>query len=332
MLLFNYPEYVDTRIGISRYQYDYYLNTLAGENSSQKILFISGEIVKNREIIDNYEMMNEKRANDEISVDEWTEYLNAYDEATMRASALAIFREKARDFAALLSSYDVAPPHYFYEYEWLTVFDYYKRPDFLLLFVAMVLASITFAAESFLGTMPLLRSAKNGRGELFVAKALALSSVVLVIAVVSGVMDVMVFEYRFSLANGGDLPLYSLASFRTTPIPLTIYQGYAAILFFRASGALIVAWLCMELSIILKNAINSLFVVGLLIAAPLLIEGLRDFVIALTPTGLLTGVHILLLYQQSFGAVFLVAPFLTSALLVGTGAYVSYKVYVRASR
>jgi hypothetical protein len=88
----------------------------------------------------------------------------------------------------------------------------------------------------------------------------------------------------------------------------------------------------MELSIILNNPINSLFIVALFLAAPLLLrETLYQF-IAYLPTGLLTGVDILLLYPQRLISAFWLVPLLTSALLTGAGAYLSYRKYVRAGR
>jgi hypothetical protein len=306
---------------------------LEGESSSQKASFVYNEFEDVNATIGDYDRMNERRANEEISVEEWTAYLNDYAEARMRETAINIFLERTMEFEELLYTYEVnAPPQYIYEYGWNTVFRYFRMPDFFLLFVAVFLSSLSFAGEVQQGAMPLLRSAKNGRSELFFAKVAALASVVLALAVVAGLMDMLVFELRFSLASNGGAPIYSIANFEQIPIPWTLRQGQIAVLLYRAVGTLAVCLLCMELSIILNSSVNSVFLVMIFVSAPLMMGDLFYYLILLVPTGMLLGVNVLQLYQQGVSAAIWLVPLLASALLVGVVAYPAYKKYVAESR
>jgi hypothetical protein len=88
----------------------------------------------------------------------------------------------------------------------------------------------------------------------------------------------------------------------------------------------------MELSILLNSSINSIFLVALFVAAPLLMRELFYYLVLLVPTGLLTGVDILLMYTSGVSAALWFVPLLTSGLLAGAGALIAYRKYVKVAK
>ncbi len=288
-----FPEQKDRRIVLSQKQYDKYLDQLYGENTRKKSDWILAEYETCKEVRDNQEAMQGKYARGEITDARWEAYTQALTQADLHINSAQIFAEKAEQF--LKQPEDIPPAHYIYEYGWQTVFALLQVPDVFLLFGLLVLTAQCFPAEVSSGMLPVLLAARNGRRKLFRAKLLALLTVGLVAAVMSGGLEWVVFSLR-GWCHDAAAPLYSITRLAACPLELSLGAGYVLCLGVRLLATLLLVTVLFGLSVWLKSTTNLIFSGLCILALPLLWGGTAAL---FTHGGLLSGTRMLLWLGES---------------------------------
>ncbi|MDR2569071.1 MAG: hypothetical protein LBD23_02075 [Oscillospiraceae bacterium] len=329
LLLSFIQEELDTRIVISRYQYDYYLNILHGKTSLEKERFIIDENEMHINIISMFEEMQDKYVNDELESREWTDFIITYEESLIKQSALSIFLEKAEQFAKLrdIDSQADIEPYFFYEYGWKTVFNYFSYPDFILILPLIIISSAVFNSDLEHGITPILRSAKNGRGVLFITKVAAFVVIAAFLSIISGVLEIIIFNSRFALPETG-VPIFSVATFAKTPIRISVLQGQIIIMLMRFVGAVLFGLQCIAFSIMLRNMVLSMFASAMYFLLPILLGSLLPIAGYLF-LGLLTGVDILYQYSFIITPLYWLIPVSFYFLLSCISLFLAYRSYCR---
>ena len=283
-----FPELKDSRIQLSQKQYDKYLAELQGENTPEKTAWILSEYESCRETINNQEFMEEQYRRGELTEEEWSAYYDELNLAYLHKNATEIFKEKAEQF--LEQSPELPPAHYSYEYGWQTVYVLQQFPDIFLLAGLLLISAQCFSMEISAGMLPVLLSAKDGRGRLFRAKLSALLLTSLTTALVFDGAELAAFSLRGWL-NDPYVPIYSVSAMTECTLSFSLLQGYLFSLFARSGAALLFAVLVFGCSVWGKSASNLIFLGLCILAVPML---WNTPLMAFTHSGLLCGSKLLL--------------------------------------
>ncbi|MDR2589713.1 MAG: hypothetical protein LBC71_01810 [Oscillospiraceae bacterium] len=292
ILLYSIPEITDPRLGISHIQYDNLLQQIHGETTHEKERFIVDSFNYYSDIIRSYDQMLTSYLNEDISDQEWRNFIVVYERANIIILALTIFYDKVGEFAILSESPGLSPPHFFYEYGWSTVFNYNRYPDVIFLFIVAVLAVNMFTYDVTSGTISILNSSKNGCRKLFVKKLFVYTGFIIIVAFISGIHEYFIFSGRFQLDDTIP-PIYSLTLFHDLAIQLSVLESLILVSAFRVLGLILFGILCVVLANSTKNAVYSLCLALLLMVASFLLVFLSPLTTILFPLGLLMGTQLL---------------------------------------
>lgn len=286
------PEQKDTRIAMSRHQYDLYMQRFSGETTPEKEAAIRAEYTR---MLADREALVQRTDTDS---DAYRELSWRVQEDELRFGALSIFYEKTEQFAALCESLPTAHPWFFYEYGWDTVFAYYAYPDALLLLCAVLAAAQTFCGEYAAGMMGLLRAARYGRQPLWRSKAAALTVLVVAATAAHTAVEWGVFAARFSLTNGA-VPFYSLTPFAAVPREWSIWTAAANVAAWRAVGVWLIAAVVMGAGVWLRQTIPTVFLAVAAVFLPLLLRAGEWQCLVFPFTALLSGTWLLQRYGHT---------------------------------
>ncbi|MCH5352635.1 MAG: hypothetical protein J1E06_04125 [Acutalibacter sp.] len=283
-----FPEIKDSRIALSQKQYDKYLAELQGENTPEKTAWITAEYENCKAVINNQEFMEDQYRRGELAEEEWSAYMEKLSLAYLHKNATEIFYEKADQFSE--QSSELPPAHYSYEYGWQTVFTLQQFPDIFLIAGLLLLSAQCFSMEVSAGMLPVLLSARNGRGRLFRAKLFALLLTSLMAALIFGGLELAVFSLRGWL-NDPHVPIYSVSAMTECTLDVSLLQGYLFSLLHRSAAALLFAALVFGCSVWGKNVSNMIFLGLCVLVVPMLWNA--PF-LSFTHSGLLCGSKLLL--------------------------------------
>jgi hypothetical protein len=320
------PEIKDERIKYSQKQFDAMLAAFHGETDEQKEQDIEEIDFYYLDVNARYLEMSGAYQEGRLSQEEWQAYSHEYMDAQTRMNAAAMLYEKKTEFAAL-RPFDGAPPAYFYEYGWQSVFNYLRLPDPFLLLLALILGLSLICPETSSGMTNVLYTQKNGRLTLFFVKMAGLTVLLCLTGVVSVLLETQLFPQRFDLSESG-WPLYSLRLFAHNPISLPLSDALLYTSLFRAVGLVLTGLFTLALGYLLRGSIQASCVALAVIVLPALLPGAGAFLY----TGWLSGVDVLsrLAGRAAAGAW---GPPL--ALLLGSDAVLlaaGYRFRVRAGR
>lgn len=283
LLLCAFPEMKDGRISLSQNQYNKYLNELYGENTPDKNEWVKQEYAWCLETIERRETMEQQYEYRKISEEEYQEYAKDLELAYLHRNAAQIFSEKANQFEGQERA--LAHAWYIYEYGWQTIFSLQQFPDVFLLFGLLLMAAQSFTSESVAGILPVLLSAKNGKGRLFLTKLLALLFVGLLAAIFFGGAEILTFYFR-GWCNDVKAPIYSVSVMAKCQLSLSLSTGYGVALLIRIYASLLFSAVVYGLSVWIRNPINTVFAGMCLLIFPLFLSG---NVCVITHSGLLCG-------------------------------------------
>ena len=187
-------------------------------------------------------------------------------------------------------------PWYMDEYGWQTVFTLLRFPDVFLLVFVLLAAVQAFSAEDASGMLPILMSSAKGRRELYLCKVGALTLVTFAAAVFGGVLELLIFQARGFLADGG-VPLYSITIFSKTWLNLSLLQGYYLCLFVRCVVLTMFSLLILGISVWIRGAGNLIMLSLMLLVIPFLF--LTSRMALFTYSVLISGTEILKLSAAS---------------------------------
>jgi len=319
------PEFKDSRIAISRRQYDAYMELYHGQTTPEKEAAIEVEYRTIKDRGDQLSFMRSAWEQGKIGEEEWNEYNKLLLEDEYKIAAISIFHENKNRFIAQQPYNGVPPAEYFYDYGWQTVFTIYSYPDIFMMVLLLAFSAQILCVEYASGAVGLLRSSRNGRGRLFISKTVALSIVLLTISLFSTMMEIVIFEIRFDLTESY-APLYSVAAMTTALAPMSVREGMMTVIALRTTGLLLLGLFSISFSVWLRDALRLAFITFVVALAPLLF--FKPSVTSYTFTGLLAGTDML---REYTGIWPLLSKAIVLTIITAFLVFLSYRTYTNGS-
>ena len=321
------PELKDPRIRYTQFQFDRLLAEVHGETDEDKERYLERLFALYIDTMERYGEMETARRSGAISDAEWREYAELHMEAETRLNAVTMLREKKLDFDEL-RPYPGAPPAYFYEYGWHSVFTYLSMPDPFLLAAGLVAGLVFICPDIASGMTRILYTKRNGRFRLFTAK---LAGLMLLLCVAGGAniaLELRAAALRFDLREG-EWMLYSLRMFADAPVALTLCAGLARVAAIRAAGLLLTGLFALSLGYLMRGFIRASAVALAAILVPAALPLDRGF----THVGWLSGVDLLTRHAGRTAGGALLPPLIVlagaGAALLGLGYRAGLRVHSR---
>ena len=265
---------VDTNTPVNSYAdavYKEYMTTLEGEVTDEKLAYLAEERAMINETLSKQTMMQEAYVNEQISFEEYREYLSDYNYAYSRSELLSVIEQHAAYLAQKEAETGIKG-WFLYDTGWQKM--YAEDADLFLYAAILLLLTGSFAAEyvsksSSGGFAQLLRSTKNGRHKTFYAKLISSAMIALTLSLLTGAVDtgVIIGGYDLPAMNA---PLASMQMFADVTSGITVAQYFAVFFVMRMAGALLMAMLVCALSELLARYIPVLGTAVLLTLLPAL--------------------------------------------------------------
>lgn len=144
------------------------------------------------------------------------------------------------------------------------------RLDWFSALVIIIFAALVFGKEYEADMQRLQISTPKGDNKLVIAKFLVLFSVILVIGLLSYLSEFLFFNIRYGLPNW-NFPYQSLATFRNSSLPLTLFQATLLTFFLRLFGFCVLGIITISISIASQSVIPSLIGGLTLVALPFIL-------------------------------------------------------------
>jgi len=264
----------DTNAPVNSYAdavYKEYMTTLEGEVTEEKLAYLAEERAMINETLAKQTMMQQAYVNEEITFEEYREYLSDYNYAYSRSELLSVI-EKHADYLAEKERETGVKGWFIYDTGWQKM--YSEDADLFLYAAILLLLTGSFAAEyvsksSSGGFAQLLRSTKNGRHKTFYAKLISSGMIAVTLAVLTGTVDAAVIIGGYDLP-AMNAPLVSMQMFADVTGGITVAQYFAVFFVMRVAGALLMAMLVCALSELLARYIPVLGTAVILTLLPAL--------------------------------------------------------------
>lgn len=251
--------------------YKEYMTALEGEVTEEKLAYLAEERAMINETLAKQTMMQQAYVNEEITFEEYREYLSDYNYAYSRSELLSVI-EKHADYLARKEAETGVRGWFIYDTGWKKMFS--EDADLFLYAAILLLLTGSFASEyasrsSSGGFAQLLRSTKNGRQKTFYAKLISSGMIAVILAVLTGAVDaaVIIAGYDLPALNA---PLVSIELFANVSGGITVAQYLAVFFVMRTAGALLMAMLVCALSELLARYIPVLGTAVILTLLPAL--------------------------------------------------------------
>ena len=249
--------------------YKEYMTTLEGEVTEEKLAYLDDERAMINETLAKQSMMQQAYVNEEITFDEYRDYLSDYNYAYSRSELLSVI-EKHADYLAQKES-QTGVRGWFLRHGCK---DVCETPICSSMRTILLLLTGSFAAEYVSqivlgGFAQLLRSTKNGRHKTFYAKLISSGMIAVVLALLTGLVDTTVITMGYDLP-AMNAPLVSMQMFADVTGSITVAQYFAVFFVMRVAGALLMAMLVCALSELLARYIPVLGTAILLTLLPAL--------------------------------------------------------------
>ncbi len=251
--------------------YKEYMTTLEGEVTEEKLAYLAEERAMINEILAKQNMMQQAYVNEEITFDEYRDYLSDYNYAYSRSELLSVI-EKHADYLAQNEAETGVRGWFIYDTGWQKM--YSEDADLFLYTAILLLLTGSFAAEyvsksSSGGFAQLLRSTKNGRHKTFYAKLISSGMIAVILAILTCTVDMafIIGSYDLPAMNA---PLVSMQMFADVSGSITVAQYFVVFFIMRVAGALLMAMLVCALSELLARYIPVLGTAVLLTLLPAL--------------------------------------------------------------
>ncbi len=251
--------------------YREYMTTLEGEVTDEKLAYLADERAMINETLAKQTAMQQAYVNEEITFDEYREYLSDYNYAYSRSTLLAVVEQHTSYLAEKEAETGVCG-WFLYDTGWQKM--YAEDADLFLYAAILLLLTGSFAAEyasksSSGGFAQLLRSTKNGRHKTFYAKLISSGMIAVILALLTGMVDALVIILGYDLP-AMNAPLLSMQMFADVTGGITVAQYFAVFFVMRVAGALLMAMLVCALSELLARYIPVLGTAVILTLLPAL--------------------------------------------------------------
>ena len=258
-------------------QYDFstevyrgYISKIAGELSDETSAFIENEEKRFDELFSKQDEMERMYSNEEITLDEFSEFNMEYVKAQSEMPAFTEIMEKYTYFEQI--SAEGKNPIFFYD---LDISEYLSsiNIDYLFLIFLVFITTFLLAQDKDNHMYDMVVSTINGRKQL--TNARLISS--LLFSFVGGIISTCAEFLIFIQQNGAsflNMDLYSIEQFGNCYYDLTIFQYIIAVYGMRIFWSLILVSVIFLTYIFVKNNISSIFIVFSLIFIPLLFSSM----------------------------------------------------------
>ena len=215
--------------------------------------------------------MQQAYVNDEITIDEYRQYLSDYNYAFSRSELLKIIESHA-DYLEKKESTTGIKGWFAYDTGWKKL--YSGDADLFLYTAILLLLTGSFASEylsrsSSGGFSQIMRATKNGRNRTFYAKLISSGTIAATLTVLFNAVDIAVIFGGYDMA-AFNAPLVSIEYFGAVKSDITIGGYLAVFLLLRLAASLIMAMLVCALSELLCRYIPVLGSVAVLTLLPAL--------------------------------------------------------------
>lgn len=258
-------------------QYDFstevyrgYINEIAGEMSDETRIFIENEEKRFDELFSKQEEMERMYSNEEITLDEFSEFNMEYVKAQTEMPAFTEIMEKHSYFEQI--SAEGKDPIFFYD---LDISEYLSSINIDYLFVIFLVFITTFllAQDKDSHMYDMVVSTINGRKRLTHARLISSLLFSLVGGIISSCCEFFLFVHQ----NGAsflNMNLYSIEQFGNCDYDLTIFQYITSVYGMRIFWSLILVSIIFLTYIFIENNISSIFIVFSIIFIPFLFNSM----------------------------------------------------------
>lgn len=171
--------------------------------------------------------------------------------------------------------YDIYAGRAVPDFAYVEMANYYLNYDFSLVLVLLLClygVAGTFAGEKECQMDQLLLTAPNGGRRTVLAKLVAASAFLLLVALWFSALDLACFIAAFGTAEGLALPVYAVPSFAEAPVNLSVLQCAALAAVARAAGVWALGMLWLLVSLLWRNALWPL-IANLALTVAFLVAG-----------------------------------------------------------
>ncbi len=249
----------DYRSGYQRPIYEEYMETLTGKNSNEKREFIETEYTSVTETVNREGKLRSDFLQGKVAPQAYHDFLMEYYDARDKVELIKRIREHSAYLDRTEERTGIAA-HFLFETDWVRLFQ--AGADLVLTVYLVYTFSGVFADEygkaaGRIQVPAVTRTAKNGRGRLFLKKCLftVLSSVAIV--AVFGAIDAFFILRNFSLPDK-NAPLLSLEMFGTASAPVSLGEMLVLAVIVKVLASLLLSWFSAMLGVLLKNKLYTL--------------------------------------------------------------------------
>ncbi len=237
--------------------YKEYMTKLGGPITDEKRQFLADERAMIEDILSRKEEMQQKYARDEITYEEYYDYIVKYNYASSRDEYFKIVERHAA-YIDRMKAEKGLDAHFVYDTGWRALF--FSGFDFTLYAAIALLFAGSFADEhssrSSSGSIAqILRVTRKGRSPTFNAKLLTALVVTVLLAVIWCGIDVLFVTHNYELPLASS-QLVSIEAFQNIDTSVTVAAYLAEFYALRIAAGLVLACLVCALSEILRKSIS----------------------------------------------------------------------------
>lgn len=252
--------------------YKEYMLYLEGELTPEKTEFIKNERKKINDTLSLRSQMQSQYINNELSVDNYKEYLTQYNYALGRDEVFSYIEKHAAYINALASEGKSA--WFVYDSGWKVLFN--SDFDWTLYIACILISSSIFSIEYNKKTSShpfsyIIRSCKKGRYHIFLSKTLFCILITSLLTIIWCGVDLFYANNSFDLPLLS-APIHSIEEFASIKFSLSIGQYLVCFITTKLLAALTLALLSSALSCLIPKQLFSVMVSSVLTLLPALLS------------------------------------------------------------
>lgn len=255
--------------------YQQYMEVLEGPLDNSKKEYISHERRYIDSVLQKKSYMDAAIKADEISMEEYIDYLSRYNYATGHSEALSMVESQANHLDKLVSEKKI-DGWFLYDTGWNTLFSGGANLCFLAAIILVFVGCFSHERNSTASQgnfAQILRPSKNGRSRTFIAKVLSCIIISSVLSVIFIFTDFITAAYSYDLP-AIYAPLASLRMFSATDTAVTIWQYLLFSSVIKVSAAIMISLLICGFSELIRKDFATIIVVLVILLFPSVLAGL----------------------------------------------------------
>jgi len=239
--------------------YKEYMTVLEGPVTEEKMMYLADERAAINETLSKQKIMQQAYINEEITFEEYHEYLSDYNYAYSRDEYLRVIEEHAAYLQRQKDETGI-DGWFIYDTGWRKL--YSGDADLFLYTAILLLLTGTFASEyasrsSAGGFAQILRSTKNGREKTFTAKLFSAEIIAVTLSFLMAAVDIVTVFTQYDMP-ALSAPLLSMQMFGSVSSAIPVGAYLVLFVLLRVTGAVLMALLVCALSELLCRYIPVL--------------------------------------------------------------------------